>query len=1319
MKKLLYLCVGLVFAGATDFVYDYHEFQLLNPQSTQNIYGNFKVIGNTVEGVTSCKRLNQYQSFEYCPIEPNDNSVFYNNHYITRYFNDDDFSNFDDYNLSNNVTIQYAYHGSVAYLRLPQNAKKIVWAALFWQGHVNNYSYQYSNTLKTTDDGYDWYYAQRDKDIKYFYYYISNEANGNTYYKLSENLPGNTSSGIKDTRANYIFLGINNEQPVELEADVLRYKSDSRYFCKLSQGCENDAGDEENHLDDFIKKAGVKYSAYKVLDQTLLDKLNSNIAAIKSSGIPITISDLFTSQGLDSGLGDYGAWSLVVIYSEDSQDPQTKLRNIGIYEGFENLYSEKNDLNIQIDHLILPKNGVVDSTMAVFSAEGEKSHIGDYVQINDMNLTENVPDFDPNNEFDSQLSDDILRLPMIQNNNGIDIDVFDASKALTLTRDNNPDADEYSVDLHVHSDKDGIFLSMIGFATQLYEPRVCYYIDKITDKNGNVIYQNGAFVDNAQIDPTQEYNITVWYSNMNPDTNDTDLADADKVKIFMDTNNFEYTTESTFMKNVDWNEYLHQTDTPGDDLYTFLADSNESEYHIGIGADESNGGLMQVNKKAYVYFRGKFKLPELNATEIDLDDVFKFKASFETNWIKITDDNAQAIPKCIPFSTKASVYIPIGSFNVVENSNINTILNTGKDPVDLTNPVNNIYTKIVNKSYTMDLVHVGDDNETLSDYFGPVFVAVVDANTTDVSNPNNFNISNAYAPKFIIMMGNHKDFNISVPVAIKDARFVIGYIKGDNDGLAFRWTSMTQCQAGDVTMSCIWEMMVAKYGQEAETCKNGAVTGSYDPNCYCARECNFWMNAYEGNNPTETCLTCLFGHWGSFVFSRDNFAIRPKQFQIIPPSGNLKAGDDYTFVIKALDNNNIPSANYNETLNLTNISPTLEYNDTNASIGCNRGVLNFKNSPVTFTNGIARVTLNYSEVGDLNITVKELNSTAFAAVDMNDSQNPEGLKIKEASVIKKFIPDHFAIVSVSYQNGANGYTYISRDLNMSSILNFTLRAENKSNTITRNYNRLCYAKKIDINVTHTNVPVRFNLIYKELNSSVTEKANTQPIEFNITKDKFTAGQGQVKLFANFKKAYNNPVEPFDMNVTQINVKDEDSASGSATFTNLQAHFIYGRIVIPDIASYSNVIHNSVRYEYYQNSQWHVNSAHTSSTNGDINATNSIIPYVNMVLGNINSGYEDLKYTTSRPLPYSAKGEYDISSWMWYHPKATTYQAPSSTNHNCLTHPCNKVNFMVIGSGWAGIGENNSTYAPDKNRTIKAESSADVNASKSQVKPINW
>ncbi|QCI27856.1 hypothetical protein [Caminibacter pacificus] len=1320
MKKFLLFIFSVIISSATVFTDDYSDFGLINPQETRNIYGNYAVIGNTVEGVTLCKSLESNESITICPIKKDDNFHFYNNKYIARYLITSDI---DDENIS----LEY---GSVAYLKLPADAKKIVWAALFWQGHINNYSYLSSNYTSniSLDDGYDKYYTNQSDDHKYIYDYYSDI--NQTYYNLSNDLPENNIDKIKDMYANLVGLKIGNYNFRIVEADELFYKGDSRYFCKLTSGCEDFKGDEENHLDDFEKRNGVKYGAYVVLDSNYLDMLNSQLSIIKSSGLPIQISNLVTSQGLDSKLGNYGAWSLVVIYTEDTQDPNAKLRSINIYKGFKNLYSSIPNLSITVDHLVLPHNGAVESQMTVFSAEGEKSNIGDYVDINDINLTENAPGFDPNNEFDSVLSDDILRIPMLENNNGIDIDNFDASVAMTKIRDANPDASEYSATLNVHTTVDGIFLGMIAFATELYQPRICYYIDTIRDGD-KIIYQNGQFIDNAQIDPSKEYNITIWYSNMKKDPLDEDIADAKDVKIFMSTHYFEYVQNTTSMKNIGWNDFIHQSDEPNDDLFTFYADTNLSKYNIGDGADENNGGLLRVasnfddnNAKVYVNFLGKFNVDE-NATQIDLDGVFNFKASFETDWVKIEDDNAQEIVKCVPFNTVANVYTPpFGTFNAVEPNNLQTILNQNSDPADENDPLNNLYTKIVNKPFTVDIIHISDDNTTLSDYHGFIMVSVVDANVT---NEDELNHKQSISPTFVVFNGKSVELSFNVPQAIKNARFRITYIKGDRDGLAFRWTTMNECQAqiegsGDITMSCIWEMMAAKYGQEAENCMR---TASEDiPDCFCARECSYYNKAtgYGGNNPAkqnQRCLECLFGHFGEHAYSRDNFSVRPKNFQITAPSGKLKAGENYTFTIKALDNNGVPSIDYNETLNLSNVSPMLDYNDTNASNGCNRGVITFITNPVKFINGTANVVLKYSEVGDLNISVKEVNGSEFANVDSNDNLNPEGNLISTATIIKTFIPYNFAISTISYNNGGNGFTYISRDLNMSSVLSFSLIAKNKDGQTTQNYKKACYADNVEVNVSHSTVTNNFNLLYKEENETVVhDTLNTLPISFTVIKNKFSNGLAQINTKINFKKDYSSPVNPFVFNLTSINALDSDAVNGNV-LVNLNANFIYGRIVIPDISSYSGVIHNSVKYEYYKNGNWEVNNFHNSSLEGDINITNSVVPNVSLSLSPISSGYEDLKYTTSKPLPYSVRGEYDISSWMWYHPKATTYQAPSSTNHNCLTHPCNKINFLIVASGWAGIGDNNSTYAPENNRTIKAQSSADVNASKSQVKAINW
>jgi len=1314
VKKFIFL-LSVVFLFATEYKEGYEDFSLINPSNTQNIYGNFVVIGNTVAGVTKCKALcDGYDYDKYCELDKDDNKKYFNNKYIVRYFIKSDSDNNEDLN-----------HGSVSYLKLPSNAKKILWAAIYWQGHVNNYSYVSSNT-PDRKDGYDKYYSN-NIDRKFFLEYIPSDTLCNTgaeyYYNLSNDLPDNDPDKIKETDANKLTLEIEG-QSYAIEADKLYYADDSRYFCKVDECSENDTKNTDTINEKFLKKRGVKYAAYTVLNESIIDTLNQYLQKAKDDGIKIKISDLLMTQGLDFRLGNYGAWSLVVIYSENLSDENTKLRSVNIYTGFKNLSDKNHDLGLNISHLILPHSGTVDSKMSVFSVEGEKSQVGDYVQINDMNLTENIEDFDPNNEFDSYLSDEIKRDPKVSNNNGIDIDIFDASDVLTVIRDNE-DAQEYSVTLNVHTQTDGIFLEMIGFSTQLYQPRVCYYIDKI-QSGDEVVYENGSFVDGAKIDPEKEYEITFWIANMKKNKNDGDIEKAENVKVFMDMESFEYTADSTFVKNAPNgdSEFKHVTDSSGDDVFMYDFDKNQSVYNVGKNATSNSGGELDVassfddsENKYYSNFRGFFVTE--NKDKIDLDEVFKFKASFETEWMKIEEDNAQEIPKCIPFDTKGDVYIPPpGSFNVVE-----TTFDSQIDPVE--SELNDIYTKIVAKPFDMKVIKL-DENNKLQKYKGVIRVDVI----KDVQSEEECKENGAVWSGYVLF--NNKtnviisDINISK--AMKKARFRVKYLVDKNGNLLKG--AHVSCLAH--TYNCIWGLLTQiatdRYGN---TCPTGRsfVNDSNYCDIPCAQECNYYRNRAQNQGedntvPSQECIKCVFDNYTNSACSRDNFAVRPYKFNIKELNINkLISGEEYQYEIEALDYDLNPAKDYNETLTIkkatisSNANLVLEYNETKN--GCVLGDL-LPQTTLTFVNGRTSYTAKYTEVGKVKFLIKELGDI-YASVDLDDI-NTQNSKITSTQKEFEFIPYEFMFVNVSYLNGYNGFTYLSNDLTMSSKLGFDIKAINKNSNVVKNYSSECYAKNVEVKITHSlSSGINNKLIYQEHQSdTVNIKQNTQDIKVSLDKSRFSQGEASSIIKINFKKDYKTPQEPFTFTLNTLSVKNSDNVSGNYDLDS-GVTFYYGRIKIPNISGYASVLYNNIEYQYFKNNKWIVNTLHTSTQAGGINIANSVVPGVDMQLNPIDNGTQIIKYIAQYPPPYKTRGDYAISSWMWYHPKATVYLPPSVTNKNCLTHPCNKISFLKVGEGWGGVGDQDSIYAPS-NKAAKVKSKADTQTpgiSKSSVKKLNW
>jgi len=173
--------------------------------------------------------------------------------------------------------------------------------------------------------------------------------------------------------------------------------------------------------------------------------------------------------------------------------------------------------------------------------------------------------------------------------------------------------------------------------------------------------------------------------------------------------------------------------------------------------------------------------------------------------------------------------------------------------------------------------------------------------------------------------------------------------------------------------------------------------------------------------------------------------------------------------------------------------------------------------------------------------------------------------------------------------------------------------------------------------------------------------------------------------------------------------------------NKMIKFRYGRIKVSNKTEYNNEINNTFEYQYWTQNGWEINKEHINSTFGDFNHTLNpdIHPYTVVDAVTLNNGKEDVKFITTHSLPYSKKIHLQIDEWLWYHPLAKDYKDPSKDNLDCLTHPCFTLNFLKEGIGWGGVSVNNNSKFNVTNRTIEINSSKNLDATKQEVKKLNW
>jgi len=537
-------------------------------------------------------------------------------------------------------------------------------------------------------------------------------------------------------------------------------------------------------------------------------------------------------------------------------------------------------------------------------------------------------------------------------------------------------------------------------------------------------------------------------------------------------------------------------------------------------------------------------------------------------------------------------------------------------------------------------------------------------------------------------------------------------------------------------------------------------------------------------------------------FSSDNFAIRPYGFRIFSNKEYKRAGENFNITIKAVDESNYSLnfgnvnsvkgvKDYNEsvdnlTLEAKFYTPSekeirqmnldiYDKNDTNmtkVAFCPDKGYFSVVGDKY-FKNGELNTTVNYSESGVLEITVKETPNKEFAYVDKNDT--PDNLRyikpshfIYDIDDINKtnlllFIPYKFTTTAEYFTTpyNPNNWVYISNEVNksnvtyqipkMAAVIRYLIKAYSKDNRLLKNYTKTCFADYTSNAPTrnglklNTTFDLFLDFILKSTQNTdislfVTDN-NNRPIwtmnkKVNLLEGEnkikewinslsFNEGEGIANIYFNIDKNYRIPQKEVNITLEEVNSSTSWMNNPYATHIfigkeiNKTIRFLYGRIDIKNISTIGNEANSTFKYEYWDDFYgWILNKEH-NSTFGDINVSKCLIPSdISLNPQEIQKGIEKIVIETNHSLPYVVKLHFSVPEWLWYHPLAKDYKDPSKTNLDCLTHPCMNVEFRKYSKGWGGAGVNNPKYK-ETNRTVKINSSSKIKANKSEINRVNW
>ncbi len=212
---------------------------------------------------------------------------------------------------------------------------------------------------------------------------------------------------------------------------------------------------------------GYTYDTYAPLN-SLIGKTGAQINGW------ITGGNIKADTGVEnSGLGNYGAWALVVVY----EDPNLSLKNISTFDGYKKVANQTGFkiVDVLVGGFKTPLNGDVFSNLSLFAGEGDANIAGDKLYVNGIAINDV-------NAFNSSLMG-VTANPSFTNNQGIDIQTHQIGKDGNTSHKQIIGTNESSATIRFTTTGDTYFPSLVVFSTEIYSPTIGNF-----DKNVSISY---------------------------------------------------------------------------------------------------------------------------------------------------------------------------------------------------------------------------------------------------------------------------------------------------------------------------------------------------------------------------------------------------------------------------------------------------------------------------------------------------------------------------------------------------------------------------------------------------------------------------------------------------------------------------------------------------------------------------------------------------------------------------------------------------------------------------------------------------------------
>jgi uncharacterized repeat protein (TIGR01451 family) len=329
-----------------------------------------------------------------------------------------------------------------------------------------------------------------------------------------------------------------------------------------------------------------------------------------------TVGNAALSTGDGGTFGNYGGWSIVVVYENQSVD----FNSIRVYDGYQQVFNGGSPTisTVTLTGLDVPSGtlSTTDARMGTMVWEGDANFTGDFLEINGVRYSDAVNQ--SNNTWNGTIANDGVHVttknPNYTNQMGVDIDQFNVGTGYGIL----PNAT--SVTLRFGTELDSYFPSVFTFAIKMKTP-VIDISKTVTDAD-----QSGT----AEAGEVLTYKLKGKNMGAGIATNvivvDTLPANITYVPGSMKINFAPGTTPGTI------------TDATGDDLGEYVNGSSKYiRVRIGNGANAVNGGILGPQEEFEIEFQATVNLPAPGEGIYPIINIARMTATSEANESYVDD----------------------------------------------------------------------------------------------------------------------------------------------------------------------------------------------------------------------------------------------------------------------------------------------------------------------------------------------------------------------------------------------------------------------------------------------------------------------------------------------------------------------------------------------------------------------------------------------------------------------------------------------------------------------------------------------------------